>query len=317
MNDFLWELVPWGYQALLDIESWHTSVLDTFFAGVTQLGDEMFYLVLLTLLYWCFSKQVGMGVAYAFMFSTYANSWLKDLFAIPRPDDLMLNQVLDDASITQRLTPLFDETSPSWPSNHTQGAVVTWGYLALQVKKRWFLVVAVTLAALIAFSRIYGGVHFPQDVIGGALIGLVLLALWVTGEQRVRTTLAALPLGSKLGLAVGIPLAALLLHPTPGSATVMGAIAGMGVGHVLEEHTLRFSPEGEWLPRVLRGLLGLVIIIGVYLGLSALFGLVDGEIPSLSLRAIRYALVGLVGIFGAPWLFIRLGLAEVVESLND
>jgi len=62
------------------------------------------------------------------------------------------------------------ESDASFPSGHTLivagGAVVAW----LNLKRRWAAILTFE-AALVSYSRIYVGVHFPTDVLGGALLG--------------------------------------------------------------------------------------------------------------------------------------------------
>ncbi len=301
MESLLWELVPWGCEILAQVETWRTSVLDPFFSAVTELGGERFYIVLFAVVYWCLSKPVGVGAALAALFSATFNAWLKALLDMPRPEFLC------------GVTPLWEETSPSWPSNHAQGSTVMWGYLAVRARRAWFWVVAVVLIVLIGFSRMYGGVHFPQDVIGGVLIGVVFLALWFALEPRASSLLAGLSDGAVIGLSLAVPLILLLALRLEDAVTPMGAMMGMGVGYVWQSRSASFSPAGVWWKRVVRAILGLVLVFGVYLGLSALFGTFDesvGAFLSHALRTFRYALVGLTGFFGAPWLFLRLGLAE-------
>lgn len=310
MEDWLWDLVPWGYRVLIDVENWRTALLDPFFSTITQLGNEQFYIVLFTLIYWCFDKGVGVGVALASLLSTAVNAGIKDLFSIPRPDNALLQE---QYGVTGRLDPLMHETSPSWPSNHTQSAFVTWGYLAWQVKKGWFWLLALLIAVLISFSRIYGGVHFPQDVIGGVLIALIYLALWLSLQPGARSALASLSFGVLVGLTIVIPLLLLLLHPTEDAASPIGAVIGISLGYLLDRQHLRFSPAGPWWQRVLRALLGLVLVFTIHIGLSTLFGLFDetvAEFIAVLLRAFRYALVGLIGLYAVPWLFIRIKLAD-------
>ena len=313
MENLLWQLIPWGYEILLQIETWRAPLLDTFFSAVTELGGERFYIILFAVVYWCISKPIGVGAALAALFSATFNAWVKALADIPRPVSPALEDTLKDAAITRRLTALFEETSPSWPSNHAQGSTVMWGYLAVRAKSAWFWVVTVVLIGLIAFSRMYGGVHFPQDVIGGVLIGVVFLALWFAFEPRFRSLLVRLPDGAIIGLALAVPVLVLLILRLEDAVTPMGATIGMGVGYVWQARTASFSPAGIWWKRVLRGILGLVLVFAVYLGLSALFGLFDesvGEFLGTVLRTLRYALVGLTGFYAAPWLFLRLRLAE-------
>jgi undecaprenyl-diphosphatase len=49
-----------------------------------------------------------------------------------------------------------------------------------------------TLAALMAYSRVYLGHHYPLDVVGGAVVGL-LSALWVLGGRHPATSAQTLP----------------------------------------------------------------------------------------------------------------------------
>jgi hypothetical protein len=273
-------------------------------------------LVILSLIYWCVDKHAGLALAYCSLFSATFNIWLKQIWNIPRPGDAALEGKLEQAGITQRVTPLRETTQSAFPSGHSQGAAVTWVYVARILAagsrhKRWVWYAAALLAALIAFSRLYLGVHFPQDVIAGLAIGTAFLAVWLWVEPRARSWLAGLSLGWKLGLAALIPLVVLSVRPDEDTATAMGAALGMGVGAVLERQTIRFSVLGKSGRRILRGALGLVLLVAVYLGLKALFGLVHLEgTMELAWRALRYALLGFAGGWGAPWAFVRTGLAE-------
>ena len=313
MENWLWDLIPWGYQVLLAIESIRTLFLDKFFTLVTEIGGEWFYITLLSLLYWCFSRQTGLGVAYTYLLSSYINWWLKDWFNIPRPGSDLLNPTLNDTGITDRVSPLFHETDASWPSNHAQGTMVTWAYLAWRIGRRWLWMLAAGVIILVAFSRMYGGVHFPQDVMGGLVIGLVYILLWITLEPTVRFHLDHLSFRIKLALAAILPIFAFTLHPTSGSGLLMGAAAGIGVGYFVQERAVGFRPDGHWWQRAIRALVGLVMVIGVYLGLKVMVGWLPEEVPTPLIRLLRYAIVGTTASLVAPWLFVKLKLAETTH----
>ena len=310
METFLLDLIPWGYRILLAIEEWRTPALDRFFLGVTELGSAYFYIALLPLLYWCANKRVALGVTFVYLSSTYLNNWLKSVFAIPRPGDGVLESTLQRAGITGRVNPLAPTHDPSWPSNHAQGALVTWSYLAWRVSRRWAWIVAAIMIALIAFSRLYLGVHFPQDVISGILIGAAYLGVWIVIEPGARGVIGRWSFGVRLAVVILIPILALLLYSDLDGPRLNGVIAGMGVGHLLQERWLAFDPRGRWAKRVLRALIGLVIIGGAYAGLGALFPTAEARIADVILRAVRYGLLGLVATLLAPWLFLKLNLVE-------
>ena len=121
---------------------------------------------------------------------------------------MMLCLILSSVVVDQVLKPVFERDRPppvdldrdrylpsrprslSFPSGHTSHAVAA----AVALARMWPSGRAAwwTLAALMGYSRIYVGHHFPSDVVGGALIGL-LIALWVMGGRHPATYANTLP----------------------------------------------------------------------------------------------------------------------------
>lgn len=107
------------------------------------------------------------------------NVFVKDAFARPRP-------TFDD--------PLLTLHTYSFPSGHALGATVLYGLLAAfavwKVRAcRWRLPAAAAgglLILLVCFSRIYLGVHYLSDVLGGIAEGVAWLALCMTGVSTLR-----------------------------------------------------------------------------------------------------------------------------------
>ncbi|HEY0996403.1 MAG TPA: phosphatase PAP2 family protein [Gemmatimonadaceae bacterium] len=73
----------------------------------------------------------------------------------------------------------------SYPSGHAMAATAVLLTLAVALWREkswtWPLVVAIPLPALIAYSRIHHGVHWPTDIVGGALVGMVWLVVTLLG----------------------------------------------------------------------------------------------------------------------------------------
>jgi membrane-associated phospholipid phosphatase len=290
---------------------------------ITDLGSNLSYLIILSLVYWCIDKTTGQALAFASLSSATLNIWLKQLWRIPRPGDAALERILERAGIEGRVTPLRGTAQPSFPSGHTQGAVVMWGYLAHRAaagprRARWAWIVSVPVIALIAFSRLYLGVHFPQDVVAGLAIGAAYLAFWLWAGPRARSRVTRLSLGGQYTLAVIVPLALLAVLPDHDTTAAMGAAIGLGVGYVLERETLCFEERGRLPTRVLRGALGLMLMLAAYLGLSALFGLAHlAGTAALVWRTLRFFLLGFAGAWAVPWFFVRTGLAERYEDAYE
>lgn len=101
------------------------------------------------------------------------NAFLKNLIARPRPCWL-------DPSVPLLIPTLQDY---SFPSGHTMASAI--GATILTRTDRRFGYAAIPLAVLIAFSRLYLYVHFPSDVLAGAVIGVCIGAGMIYGGNKL------------------------------------------------------------------------------------------------------------------------------------
>ncbi|MBU2546823.1 MAG: phosphatase PAP2 family protein [Proteobacteria bacterium] len=287
----------WGVDVVLWFQRF-SPALDLPFKLVTFMGDEPFFLILLPLIYWCFDRRTGVRLTVLFLASAYVNAVVKEIFAQPRPFQY-------DA----RVRPIVMESGFGFPSGHTQGAAVVWGYLAWRLRRPWAWVAAVLLVLLIPLSRIYLGVHFPTDLLGGYLIGAALLAAYIGLAPRVEAWFAEKGIRYQLLASVIAPGLMILAYPGEGRYGVAtgAALMGMSLGFALERRWVGFLEGGPWFKRALRLVLGLVVMTVIYIGLKIVLA---GLRPESLFRFFRYLLVGLWGGFGAPWLFVRANLAS-------
>lgn len=295
--DAIWQ---WGIGFIHTVQLLHAPALDAIFKTITFMGEEKFFLVLLPLLVWCVDLAVGMRVAFAFLLSAYVNTCLKDLFTQPRPF------VLDPT------VKLHEASGYGLPSGHSQSAVVVWGVIAAGFRKTWLWVTAILLMALIGFSRVYLGVHFPSDVLGGWAVGAVFLGAYLALQPRVEDWLKKSGVAAQLALAVAAPLLLTLLHPTQDTISSMAVLMGTGVGFALLARATSFSASGPAWQVAIRFLVGMAGVGVLYVGLSAVFP-TEGEPLYAGMRFVRYALLGLWVGLGAPWLFIKLRLAATAS----
>jgi hypothetical protein len=103
--------------------------------------------------------------------------------------------------------------------------------------------------------------------------------------------------------------AALALRPEPEPVAMVAGVWGFLSGHLLRRRFLPGGEEGTAALRLLRLPVGLVVLLGLYLGLKSLLP-GEGQPLYLMLRFARYALAGGWASLGAPWLFQRIGLAR-------
>ena len=291
----------WGLQLIFALQRVHAPALVGFFRAITFLGEERFYLFLLLFLLWCVDFRMGVRVTVLLLLSAYLNLGLKDLFHQPRPFDL-------DPTVQ-----LADAEGYGLPSGHAQLVVVVWGSLAAWARRGWLWAVAIPLMGLVGLSRVYLGVHFPSDVLAGWGIGVILLALYLAWHPTIEAWLARRSLGQQVLLAVALPLVLLLIHPTKNTTTAMATLSGAGVGLAVMRGRVPFRADGPWQQRALRLLIGGVVVLGLYLGLKAVFP-AEGSTLYLPFRFVRYLLIGLWASLGAPWLFVRLRLAPIAPA---
>jgi hypothetical protein len=212
------------------------------------------------------------------------------------------------------------------------------------VKKPWAWIVAVLLTVLIGISRMYLGVHFPTDVflgwfLGGLLLWLVLklwepAAAWLKKKSLGMQILAAflfslllivlalIPFfllqasgwqmpaiwvqNAALADPGGEPLAPLALA---GLITTSATLFGLGAGLAWLNTRGGFQTRGNWWQRVLRYVIGVIVLLAIRYGLKAIFP--EGETwLGLTFQYVRYAIIGAWVSAGAPLLFFRLKLAE-------
>ncbi len=291
---------------ILWFQSFANPALDAFFGLVTNTASEEFFLVALPLFLWCYDVQIGLRFVMIFLLSVYGNGLLKDFFQTTRP-----------YLVDPRVRSLMEDTGGgyAWPSGHTQNATVFWFYLTAQLR-RWQPVgwaVAGIMVLLVALSRLYLGLHWPQDVLGGFLVGAAfLLAAWGVFRAWDRRGWSW-PLWAGLLLSLIGPLVLLLVAQqvaTPGtldtSAHALGVLAGVGIGYTLERRFLRFQPRGVvWWKHALKIGFGLIGIIGLRLALKPILSL---ALPLDWEAFLRYGLIGLWATLGAPALFRLLRL---------
>lgn len=312
MTELLRDLVPWGMSILEQIESTRTSFGNFFFMAITHIGSEKSIIVLVSATYWAVDKRVGRGLAFCFLCSSQLNVFFKNLFHMPRPAEIPHVLGGPDIGSHTGIHPLMQEFSPSWPSNHAQGVAPGWGYLAYHANKLWLWILASAMFLLVGYSRMYIGVHFPQDVIGGWIIGLVFTALWILLEKRWREMLSGIPVAIQAALILVIPLILLIIFRIPAWNGVLGAMSGLGLGFIIEGRIVEFDVGGRMKARIGRVVIGLVIVFAVFLGLKVLFGELEiepGGFTEYMLKATRYFVSGLVASWIAPWIFVRTGLA--------
>ncbi len=207
------------------LQQFSSPVLDRFFLMVTDIGSHYAYMAIIPFIYWAVDRQVGRRLAGLFLTSMWLNGLLKEYLVMPRPDATAVRV-------------LADEPSPGFPSGHAQGAMTLWGYLAVALRRRWLTWLAVVIIALVSLSRLYLGVHFPGDVLGGLGIAAVLLVLFALLYQLDLG--AMLSVRMRMLLIFLIPLLLYPLYQTGTSEQLIGFFIGFFTAETLAGQVVPF-----------------------------------------------------------------------------
>jgi membrane-associated phospholipid phosphatase len=299
------------------------------------LGTEEFYLIVVPFLYWCVDVRLGLRVGVILSISDSMKTLFKFLFHQPRP-----------YWVSDRVRVFSAEASYGIPSGHAQNAMTVWGTMAAWLKG-WLRWLMVALIFFIGFSRIVLAVHFPTDVLAGWLIGGLILWAFLKWETAVMAWFNRFTLAQKITLAfaasmllLAVSLAGVAfvppadppqweitasrslslapgdtaIHPriTAGAVGVAGTFFGLVVGAVLIFHRGGFDARGMWWKRGVRFAVGVIGVTILWWGLRKVFPR-DMSLVSQVLRYVRYGLLGFWVTYGAPWVFIKLGLQDTAR----
>jgi len=132
------------------------------------------YLAILVLFYLGFSPKHGMRLTVAFGLAGGADEALKLFFHLPRP-----------YWVSSAVKAYYSVSSFGLPSGGAECSTVLYGYIAVIVRRWWVVLACLLLAALTMLARIFAGVHFVTDVIGGFLLGALFLLLTLTIAPRI------------------------------------------------------------------------------------------------------------------------------------
>ena len=160
-----WFLAIDGGVLLWIQETLRCAVCNGILSVYTKLGDAGMLWIALSVLMLCFRKtrKAGLASLLAMLLGLLCtNVALKHLVGRDRP-----------WLVVEGLIPLVAEHDPnSFPSGHTCAAFAAASAWCRTLPTRWMKITAVVLAALMGFSRLYVGVHFPTDVLAGMAVGL-------------------------------------------------------------------------------------------------------------------------------------------------
>ncbi len=270
------------------------ATVKAFFEAITFAGDELFFIIAISFIYFGIDKRFGRRLVFGFLVNMHANQAAKALFQDPRP-----------------ATNMGQEEGFGFPSGHTQSNVAIWGYTIVYTRhdvqfKHIIKVIGIALIVLVPLSRLVIGVHDLQDIIGGYVIGAIVLLGYTIVEDRVVPMVhLEWRLRLILGAAAWMTLWVATILALPASATdfglVGGLLVGIAIGFPVEQEFVKFKLS-ELAPgkKILSGITGTLLTIATYVALSLAMGNIT--VAPWVFRMMRYAILGFLVAAVYPWL---------------
>lgn len=257
-----------------------TPFWDNFFLFISRLTNEFLYVAIVAAIYYAIDKKKGLKMAIMVMTNMSLNFLLKDIFRIDRP------YVKNKSIINKDIETGYGY---SFPSGHSQFNSGFYSSLAAEFNIRRFYPVIILFVCLVAFSRVYLGVHSIADVICGVLIGY----LWVRLSNRILDKI----LNGKfyiLYLFSLIGIFNILISQNIDSAKILLLYLGFITGYALDEKLLCFRiPEKKRF----RLIIFLVFVLGLLI-VQLAFSFI--EIKEINI--IKYFVIGIWATFICPFI---------------
>ncbi len=289
---------------LYALEKIRTPFWNGVMSAVTQLGGKVIFIVAAVVVFWCVSKWEGYYLMTIAFCGTVLNQFLKLICRVPRP-------WVRDPNFTIVESARAEATGYSFPSGHTQNAIGLFGGMARWGGRRWVRLGLTALALVIAFSRMYLGVHTPADV----GVSLVLAAALVLGLYPLMRRAQEKPryMGYVLAAMLVVSGAFVVFVEAYGFSAdtdaenlasgignawkMLGAVAGMTLAWLLDRRYIHFETQAVWWVQVIKVAVGMALLLAIKSGLKApLLALLGHE--GLA-GGVRYFLLVLVA--GAVW----------------
>ncbi len=235
---------------ILLIQNLSSPALDLFLTGFNMLSQQYFLVLLVAAIYWMWDKRRGEHMAASLIFTVCLSCGIKGAFALDRP------YIYDSRVISAN-----ENTGPgySFPSADSAAAASISTTVSTWTKKPVFWAQLLVYTLLIGFCRMYFGLHYPTDVLGGYIIGFIISNLIGHAMKKLKS----------MSIFYGISALILLSfsffpNQQKDYYNSIGLMLGAVVGILIEHRFVHFDysiSTGRKILRFALGLFSLVIIV--------------------------------------------------------
>ncbi len=238
------------------LAGFRTEGLNHFFRFLNFFDTNYFYFLLVPVIWVGFSWRWGSRIFFLLIIAGFLNYFFKNLFGQPRPFVYLPNI---------ELIPL---RSFGFPSGGAQSSLLLGGLVIHYWKGNKGLIVGLSYLVLISFSRIYLGVHYFTDLIGGWILGALLLYLFLRHGEKIENWLTKKSYLTLSLFSFSFPLFGIWLLPSAKVLFLMIGAMTVGLSGLLASYAkLHLKPTNKIGEGIKRGFVavfgGLIVLLVV------------------------------------------------------
>ncbi len=288
-------------QVLEFFQSIKNPILDVVFTILTISTEVPIIVVFAAAMYWCINKRNGQRLLFSLTTNIAINSGIKELIKSPRPIGVDgINSMRQETA-----------TGYAFPSGHTQTATTFWTSLIMIYKNKSIITLGLIMILGVGISRLYLGVHWPVDVIGGWIFGVIFTIISIRVFDKANESKNYLLL---ILYTIPFGLYAYVLQ-SESYTKMFGLLTGFVLGYIVEDKFVNFKTINNYNEKInfrrrdihiqenynkstiYRFLLGMATLAVVYVGLEYL--MIDG----MWYGFLKYALLTFCAVGVVPVLF--------------
>ena len=260
------------------IQKARNPILDEFFKFLNFFDTDFFYFLLIPIIWIGYNRKLGIRLFFIFVISAIVNDQLKNLFMRARPYQI-------DPSLGLIHVKAYFYALKSAKNSFPSGAAQSAALLALIFinhfkNKKWIISIAVLYFFFISLSRIYLGVHFLSDVIGGWIVGFLLFLVYLYVFPKIEAFIEKRPVFS-FWVCQGLTLPLILV---PGLLRFVFSLLGVFLGLFLSYEFNMFLENSknfkEFITRAFVSVVGIFALYFLYYFLHKKFVFPDINIIS-------------------------------------
>ena len=250
----------WQIKFIYFLQSFSSPFLDGFFTFLNYFDTLIFYFLLLPIVWVGYKRKWGIRLYFLIVFSTLAGEYLKNIFSQPRPFFL-------EPSVCKLIVKGY-----GFPSGAATASIMLGTILIYTFRNKLSWIIGLNYIFWVSLSRIYLGVHFLTDVIGGWIIGLTWAFIFFKSYQPIERFIKTLPLNAAYLLSQLLGVILFFISGDKYAIYFSSSTMGIGAGLYLQARYNNYLENGKkFFEIALRAFIAIMGAASIYFLINWIF----------------------------------------------